>query len=66
MLYVVAGEAALKVGQERAQRITSGWFSIIPRGTVHSLTRTGRNPVILLSMLGGQPCSSAVLTQAAR
>lgn len=55
MLYVVAGEATLKIG-EVEQRISPGWFSMVPRGTTHSLIRKGRNPVILLSMLSGQPC----------
>jgi hypothetical protein len=66
MLYVVAGEATMKMGQAPAQRVTPGWFSIIPRGTVHSIGRTGKSPVILLSMLGGQPCATVVLTQATR
>jgi hypothetical protein len=55
MLYVVAGEATLKIG-EIEQRISAGWFSMVPRGTAHALSRRGRNPVILLSMLSGEPC----------
>ena len=55
MLYVVAGEAAIKIG-EVEQRVAPGWFSLIPRGTAHSLSRKGRNPVVLLSLLSGQPC----------
>lgn len=58
MLYVVAGEAALKLG-DKEQSVTSGWFSVVPRGTSHSVTRRGRNPVILLSILSGQPCPEA-------
>jgi len=57
MLYVVAGEAALTVGG-KTETVKSGWFSIIPRGVPYALIRTGRNPVILLSVLGSQPCGS--------
>jgi mannose-6-phosphate isomerase-like protein (cupin superfamily) len=59
MLYVVAGEASLRIGDVE-QRISAGWFSMVPRGTAHSLIRKGRNPVILLSMLSGQPCPIVV------
>jgi mannose-6-phosphate isomerase-like protein (cupin superfamily) len=55
MLYVVAGEATLNLGGKE-QAIASGWFSLVPRGTPHSLTRRGRNPAILLSITSGQPC----------
>jgi mannose-6-phosphate isomerase-like protein (cupin superfamily) len=65
MLYVVAGEGTLTFGgQERA--VKSGWFTIVPRGTTRSLQRKGRNPVIVISVLGGQPCAAPVLTRAAR
>jgi carboxypeptidase family protein/cupin domain len=57
MLYVVAGEAALAIGEKR-QLVKPGGFSIIPRGVPYALVRTGRNPVILLSVLGSQPCKS--------
>jgi mannose-6-phosphate isomerase-like protein (cupin superfamily) len=56
MLYVVAGEATLNLGQ-RAQSITPGWLSVVPRGTPYALTRKGRNPVVLLSFVGGQTCA---------
>jgi mannose-6-phosphate isomerase-like protein (cupin superfamily) len=55
MLYVVAGEGTLRIG-ELEQRISPGWFSMVPRGLVHSLSQKGRNPVIILSLLSGQPC----------
>jgi mannose-6-phosphate isomerase-like protein (cupin superfamily) len=57
-LYVVAGEAMLNIGGKE-QVITSGWFGLVPRGTPHSVTRRGRNPAILLSIAGGQPCAPA-------
>jgi len=59
MLYVVAGDATLKIGDSE-QRVSAGWFSMIPRGTQHSLSRKGRNPVVVLSLLNGQPCTQAL------
>ena len=58
LLYVVAGEAMLTL-DGRDQPITSGWFALVPRGTPHTLTRRGRNPAIVLTIAGGQPCTSA-------
>jgi len=58
MLYVVAGEAMLTLGG-RDQAITSGWYAMVPRGAAHVLTRRGRNPAILLSTVGGQPCTAS-------
>lgn len=54
-LYVVAGEAMLKIGEER-RRVAPGWLCIVPRRTSHSLTRLGKNPVIVVSVLSGQAC----------
>jgi mannose-6-phosphate isomerase-like protein (cupin superfamily) len=59
MLYVVAGEATLNLGQ-KAQAIAPGWLSVVPRGTSYALTRKGRNPVVLLSFVGGPPCAEGV------
>jgi hypothetical protein len=55
MLYVVAGDATLRIGEED-HRVSPGWFSVLPRGTTHAISRRGRNPVILLSVVTGQPC----------
>ena len=57
MLYVVAGEAMLSMGG-RDQAITSGWFVLVPRGTPHTIAKRGRNPAILLTVTGGQPCAA--------
>jgi mannose-6-phosphate isomerase-like protein (cupin superfamily) len=54
-LYVVAGEASLKLaGQEYA--LSAGSLALVPRGADHSLTRKGKNPVIVLSTLNGPAC----------
>ena len=55
-LYVVAGDGTLKIGDEE-RRVSPGWFSIIPRGTAHAVTRTGRNPIIFVSVLNGEACT---------
>jgi hypothetical protein len=55
MIYVVAGEATLAVAG-REQQVSGGWFTVVPRGTPHAVTRRGRNPAILLSIVGGPPC----------
>ena len=66
MLYVVSGEGELTLGG-KTERLKPGMFSIIPRGTAYALGRRGRKPVILLSVMGGQPCgSSPAFARAAR
>jgi mannose-6-phosphate isomerase-like protein (cupin superfamily) len=56
VLYVVAGEATLTLGSQEL-KIGPGWYSLVPRGTAHALARQGRNPIILLSIRSGPPCS---------
>jgi mannose-6-phosphate isomerase-like protein (cupin superfamily) len=54
-LYVVAGEASLKLGgQDYA--LSAGSFALVPRGADHTLARKGKNPVIVLSTLNGPAC----------
>jgi mannose-6-phosphate isomerase-like protein (cupin superfamily) len=55
VIYVVAGEALLTVGGQD-QVIGPGWYGLTPRGTSHSFTRRGRNPMVLLSIQSGPPC----------
>jgi mannose-6-phosphate isomerase-like protein (cupin superfamily) len=57
MLYVVAGEGMLTMAG-RDQTVTSGWFALVPRGTTFTLTRKGRNPMVVLETAGGLPCST--------
>ncbi|HUR33142.1 MAG TPA: carboxypeptidase regulatory-like domain-containing protein [Vicinamibacterales bacterium] len=57
MLYVVAGEATLSIGG-REQTVASGFYAMVPRGTPSTITRKGRNPAIILSTVGGQPCQA--------
>jgi mannose-6-phosphate isomerase-like protein (cupin superfamily) len=54
-LYVVAGDASVRLGGADRQ-IDPGALAIIPRGTTHTISRRGRNPAILVSVLSGPPC----------
>jgi uncharacterized cupin superfamily protein len=55
LLYIVAGDATLKLG-DKEQNISPGWFSVVPRGMTHTITRRGRNPILILSAISGPPC----------
>ena len=54
-LYVVAGEGTLRLGTTD-QRITAGTFSSIPHSVTHAVLPTGRNPLIVISVLSGPAC----------
>ena len=56
MLYVIGGEGRLKLG-DREFTVSAGAFAVVPRGTIYSLSRSGRNPLIVLAMLAGAPCA---------
>ena len=55
MLYIVAGEATLTVA-EKDQPVQAASFSVVPRGMSHSLTRRGRNALLVLSIRSGPAC----------
>jgi mannose-6-phosphate isomerase-like protein (cupin superfamily) len=55
LVYIVAGDATIKLG-EKEQNISPGWFSLVPRGMSHTITRRGRNPILILSSVSGPPC----------
>lgn len=55
LLYIVAGDATLKLG-DKEQNISPGWFSMVPRGMAHTITRRGRNPILILSSMSGPAC----------
>ena len=57
MFYVVAGEGRLKLG-EREFTVASGAFAVVPRGTTYNLSRSGRNPLMVLAVLSGAPCAA--------
>jgi hypothetical protein len=57
MLYVVGGDGRLKLG-EREFTVAAGAFALVPRGTSYNLSRSGRNPLIVLAILSGAPCAA--------
>lgn len=57
MIYVVAGDGTIRIG-DRDHAVTNGSFAVVPRGTSYSISRRGRNPVIILAMLAGAPCAA--------
>lgn len=58
VLYVVAGEGTLRLGNQDV-RLESSTVAVVPRGTARAISRRGRNPLILLSVLSGPPCTAA-------
>ncbi len=57
MVYVVGGEGRLRLA-EREFTVSAGAFAVVPRGTTYSLSRSGRNPLIVLAVLAGAPCAA--------
>ena len=56
--YVVGGEGNVTI-DGKASRIPTNSFVSVPRGTAHSFERRGNRPLMLLAVLGGEPCESA-------
>jgi mannose-6-phosphate isomerase-like protein (cupin superfamily) len=55
MIYVIGGDGTLRLGG-RDIPMQAGHFASVPRGTSYSLLRRGRNPLIVLATLVGEPC----------
>ena len=53
--YVLGGEGTLRMNG-RDLTLATGHFAMIPRGISHAFTRRGRRPLILLSIISGEPC----------
>ncbi|HEX7085948.1 MAG TPA: carboxypeptidase regulatory-like domain-containing protein [Vicinamibacterales bacterium] len=58
VLYVVAGEGTLRLGN-RDVPLSGSTMAVVPRGTVRGLTRSGRNPLIVLSVVSGPACTAS-------
>jgi mannose-6-phosphate isomerase-like protein (cupin superfamily) len=58
-IYVVAGEGTLRIGGAE-QRISAGTFSLVPHTIAHALLPTGRNPLIVISIVSGPACGGAL------
>ena len=59
IVYIVAGSGIVRIRNQDV-RADPGHFVLIPRGMPHSIRRDGRNPVVLLSVLAGSPCTEDV------
>ena len=55
-IYVVAGEGVLRIGAAD-QKVQAGTFSLVPHTISHALIPQGRNPLIVISVLSGAPCT---------
>lgn len=56
-VYVVAGEGTLRIGT-LDQRLQAGTLSMVPHAREHAIQQQGRNPLIVISILSGQPCKT--------
>ncbi len=56
-LYVVAGEGNVRIGTAD-QRVSAGTFSLVPHTVPHALLPSGRNPMIVISILSGPSCTT--------
>jgi len=56
--YVVAGQGAVRLNT-RDTPLSAGSYVSIPRNTSHGVVRRGNRPLILLSILSGEPCEQA-------
>ncbi|MGH9372126.1 MAG: cupin domain-containing protein [Vicinamibacterales bacterium] len=56
ILYVVAGGGVVRI-RNQDTKVSPGHFALVPRGIPHGIRRDGRNPLILLSIFAGTPCT---------
>lgn len=58
VVYVVAGEGAVKVGDESVA-LRPGSLIVLPHGSGHAFERRGKNPLVILSTLVGSACEQS-------
>lgn len=56
LIYVVGGEGTHRISGQDIP-LAAGVLATVPRGTSHSITRRGRNPIVVLSITT-EPCAS--------
>jgi mannose-6-phosphate isomerase-like protein (cupin superfamily) len=56
--YVVAGEGNVTIDGKPSKVVTNSFVSV-PRGSAHTFERRGNRPLMLLAVLGGEPCERA-------
>lgn len=58
IIYVVAGEGSIRI-EEGTTALRAGSLVVVPNGKSHSLDRTGKNPLVVVSTLVGTPCEAS-------
>jgi mannose-6-phosphate isomerase-like protein (cupin superfamily) len=56
LLYVLAGAGTVRI-KDQSYKADAGWFALIPSGATHSISREGRNPLFLMMVAMGTPCT---------
>lgn len=56
-LYVIAGEGTARIA-ERTEPLRAGMFVMVPRAVAHSVTVTGRRPLVIMSTRAGEGCDA--------
>ena len=56
--YVLGGEGTMRLNGKDS-RITTNGFMSVPRGASHSFEKRGNRTLVLLAVLGGEPCEAA-------
>jgi quercetin dioxygenase-like cupin family protein len=62
ILYVVAGDGAIRLGEDTTV-VRAGSLAVVPHGAAHAIERRGKNPLIVLSTLSGNPCPAGATTK---
>jgi mannose-6-phosphate isomerase-like protein (cupin superfamily) len=55
--YVIAGEGSAHLGNQSPQALHAGVFVLVPRGVSHALMNSGRTPLVVISIKGGEKCA---------
>jgi mannose-6-phosphate isomerase-like protein (cupin superfamily) len=58
-LYVIAGEGTAHEGKDQQQQLYAGVLLVVPRGMPHSVSVSGRNPLVILSIRSGDKCTAS-------
>lgn len=63
IIYVVAGEGAVRIGGADATPLRAGSLVVVTNGNAHALERRGKNPLIVVSTLVGTACDPVTSTR---
>ena len=57
-LYVIAGQGTLRLAG-RDQPLAAGVFALVPHGVEHTLSASGKSPLVILAIRSGEGCAAA-------